>query len=82
MAGGGSGLRGGWDSLAKTTLCAHSLVLGLGEMKEMGSFQPFGSLVGKVGKSGVWKIGTRFRRLEQRTKQAGVLRPNEGKRVA
>lgn len=53
MAGGGSGLGGGWDSLAKTTLCAHSLDLGLGEVKEMGTLQPFGALVGKVGKSRV-----------------------------
>ena len=79
---GGSGLGGGWDSLAKTTFGAHSFVLGLGEMKEMGTLQPFGALVGKVGKSRVWKTGTRFPRLEQRTKQAGVLRPNEEKRVA
>lgn len=53
MAGGVSGLGGGWDSLAKTTLCAHSLDLGLGEVKEMGTLQPFGALVGKVGKSRV-----------------------------
>lgn len=75
-----SGLGGGWDSLAKPHL-VHSLVLGLGD-EEMGTLQPFGALVGKVGKSRVWKTGTRFPRLEQSTKQAGVLRPNEEKRVA